>query len=276
MRCGPDNVRTVTERVVGSEGAEQDAARRAIALIDLTDLGDRANEAGILELCARAAEHGTAAVCVWPDFVGTAADALAGATVRIATVVNFPTGDERAHATRVLTERALADGAHEIDVVLPYRAWLGGDLGRAGDVIDVVVTSAHEAGAVVKVILETGALPDRRSIAGAARFALDRGTDFIKTSTGKIGRSATPDAVEVMLAEIKASGRPVGLKPSGGIRTAADAARYLAIADAVMGPDWATPSTFRFGASGLLEALLAVIRRPSDVDAVSADGDEAY
>lgn len=266
----------MTDHSGRSSAVEQDAAKRAIGLIDLTDLGDRAAEAGVLELCARAAEHHTAAVCVWPDFVGLAADALAGTAVRIATVVNFPTGDERAHATRVLTERALSDGAHEIDVVLPYRAWLGGDHGRAADVIDAVVGSTHAAEAIVKVILETGALPDRRSIAGAARFAIDRGADFVKTSTGKIGRSATPDAVEVMLAEIKASGKAVGLKPSGGIRTAADAARYLAIADAMMGPEWATPATFRFGASGLLDALLAVSRRPLDVDAASSDDDEAY
>lgn len=239
-------------------------ARRAIGLIDLTDLSDTSSVADVEGLCARAATHGTAAVCLWPDFVARAAHVLRDSRVEIATVVNFPTGDERPFAVGVLTERALADGATEIDVVFPYRAWLAGDTERPEQVLDAVRSLTTDAGAHVKVILETGMLPDLGAVDRIARFAVAHGADFIKTSTGKTDVSATPDAVEAMLAvladaDAMATGRIVGIKPSGGIRTAADAAAYLAAADRVMGAGWARPSTFRFGASGLLDALLAVL-----------------
>ena len=140
--------------------SDVELARRAIALLDLTDLTDDASVEGIDHLCERAARHGTAAVCVWPDFVAQSVAALSGTPVLVATVVNFPSGDDRPHAVRVLTERALDDGADEIDVVLPYRAWLAGDERRAADVIDGVRGVAAEAR--MKVILETGALARRR------------------------------------------------------------------------------------------------------------------
>jgi deoxyribose-phosphate aldolase len=234
-----------------------DLARRAISLLDLTDLTDDASVQGIDVLCERAVEHGTAAVCVWPDFVRQCATALSETPVVVATVVNFPTGDERPHAVRVVTERALDEGADEIDVVLPYRAWLAGDEQRAADMLDGVRGATAETR--MKVILETGALPDVTAIDRAARFAIDHGADFIKSSTGKIDVSATPEAVETMLRVIAETDRRVGIKPSGGIRTVADAARYLALADEIMGPGWVSPATFRFGASGVLDALVAAV-----------------
>jgi deoxyribose-phosphate aldolase len=246
-------------------------ARRAISLIDLTDLEDSTNGDRVGRLCERAAAHHTAAVCVWPDFVQQCAAALGRSGVAVATVVNFPTGDERPHAVRVLTERALADGA--VDVVLPYRWWLAGDDERAAAVLDVVTGAARRAErpARTKVILETGALGDREAVRRAARFAIEHGADFVKTSTGKIGVSATPEAVEVILGEVAAAVRPVGVKPAGGIRTLADARTYLRLADEAMGPDWATPATFRFGASGLLDALLTVTGEADASNASDAD-----
>jgi len=252
---------------VGSSPAGR--ARRAIGLVDLTDLDDRSTDAAVAALCARAAEHGTAAVCVWPDFVARSVTELAGTQVRVATVVNFPTGDERAFAVGLVTERALADGADDIDVVLPYRAFTAGDDARAGAVLDAVrerVTGPATAPdkrivpdkRIMKVILETGALPDAATVERAAAFAIARGADFVKTSTGKIPVSATLDAAEAMLRIIRLTDRVVGLKPSGGIRTFDDAMAYLDLADRMMGEGWATPDTFRFGASGLLDALVAV------------------
>jgi deoxyribose-phosphate aldolase len=108
------------------------------------------------------------------------------------------------------------------------------------------------------VIIETGELPDRAAIDRATHFAIANGADFVKTSTGKTRVSATPEAAEIVLEAIEVAGRPVGFKASGGIRTVADAANYLDLADRVMGPRWATPATFRFGASGLLDALEAI------------------
>lgn len=230
-------------------------ARLAIGLLDLTDLSDDATAAATEALCARAAAAGTAAVCVWPRFVRTAADALAGGAVRVATVVNFPTGAEPVGDVVAVTEEAIAAGAHEIDVVLPYRALEAGDTATAGAVLDGVRSAAGDH--VVKVIIESGELPDDAAVDRAARFAIDHGADFVKTSTGKTPTSATPRAAEVILQALADAGRPVGLKASGGIRTAADAATYLDLAETIMGPGWPTPATFRFGASGLLDALLA-------------------
>ncbi len=109
----------------------------------------------------------------------------------------------------------------------------------------------------MKVILETGELPDLDTVARAAQFAIDHGADFIKTSTGKSPVSASLPAAETMLSVIAAGDRQVGLKPSGGISTADEAERYIALAESIMGTGWVSPSTFRFGASGLLDALLA-------------------
>ncbi len=231
-------------------------ARQAIGLVDLTDLSDDGTEADIVALCRRAATHGTAAVCVWPDFVALAARELADTKVKVATVVNFPTGDERSFATGTATERALNDGADEIDVVLPYRWFVEGNTDRAASML-ATVRSITEDRATLKVILETGELADQSMVEAASRFAIEWGADFIKTSTGKTPVSATPEAVSTMLSVIAATDHPVGLKPSGGIRSAADAALYLNLADEVMGAGWVSPATFRFGASGLLDALIA-------------------
>lgn len=235
-----------------------DAARRAIALIDLTDLSDDHAPDGIDELCRRAREHHTAAVCVWPEFVSTCAAQLAGSGVRVATVVNFPTGAEPVAEVEAATRRALADGADDIDVVLPYEAFLAGDEQRARAMVSAL-SALVERPHVLKVILESGALGSAETVRAAARLAIDCGADFVKTSTGKIPAGASLDAASAMLESIRAADRPVGLKPSGGIRTFDEATAYVDLADSVMGEGWATPATFRFGASGLLDALLAVV-----------------
>ena len=248
---------------------DTERARLAISLVDLTNLTDDCDADAIDLLCDRALRAGTAAVCVWPDFVAQAARRLADSPITVATVVNFPTGDERPFATGVLTERALADGADEIDVVLPYRWFAGGDRSRADAVLSIV-RSTTEGRALMKVILETGELVEPDLIAEAARFAIDHGTDFVKTSTGKSKVSATPEAARTMLDAIAAAGRTVGLKPSGGIGSAADADAYLALAESVMGADFLQRTTFRFGASGVLDALLDAA---GESTAAAADSD---
>jgi deoxyribose-phosphate aldolase len=251
----------MTERSASERTA---AAQRAIALIDLTDLSDDHAHAGIDALCARARAHGTAAVCVWPEFVSRCSSQLSGSDVRVATVVNFPSGDNPLSQVVAMTHGALDDGADDIDVVLPYRAFLAGDVARASELLRAV-TSRVEAPRIVKVILETGALPDEPTVRSAAELAIECGADFVKTSTGKIPAGASLEAARAMLEVIAAADRPIGLKPSGGIRTFDDAMAYLELADSVMGQGWATPATFRFGASGLLDALLAVVRGGPDV-----------
>lgn len=232
-------------------------ARRALSLIDLTDLTDQCSEAAITTLCTKAqTPHGpVAAVCIWPQFVALTKRLLAGSNISVATVVNFPQGGT--NLLRVLDDMSecLDDGADEIDFVMPYVAFLSGDEAVAGEMIQAL-KDALEPQHKLKVILETGAYPDQDSILRASRLAIAHGADFIKTSTGKTPVSATPEAVATMLAAIRQAERPVGIKPSGGIRTVADAGIYLELADKIMSPDWANPATFRFGASGLLDAVI--------------------
>ena len=231
-------------------------------MLDLTELGDHATVDDVTALCTRAiGPHGkVAAVCVWPRHVAHAARQLAATGVRIATVVNFPSGNDDIDAVVELARAAQLDGADEIDLVLPYRAFLAGDHARGAAMISAVRQAVGAgSGKTLKVILETGELVDLAVIRAAAELAIRHGADFIKTSTGKTPVSATLGATQVMLQVIHDLDPAVGLKPSGGIRTLADAAAHLAQADTIMGPAWASPATFRFGASGLLTALEAAI-----------------
>lgn len=229
-------------------------ARRALPLLDLTDLSDTCTQSAVETLCRDAREGGVAAICVWPQHVRQGALALAGSAVRVATVVNFPAGGEDVARTAEDTVEAVGDGAHEIDLVLPYRAFLRGDVALARDMVEAVRGACPKS--LLKVILETGELETPEAIAAAGTLALEGGADFLKTSTGKSPVSATPAAASVLLGVLKAvPGRKGGLKVSGGLRRIEDAATYLALADAAMGEGWATPETFRFGASSLYGLL---------------------
>lgn len=238
-------------------GTAADTARRVLALLDLTSLNDDDTKEGVRTLCARAVTPAgpVAAVCVWPRFVKTARAALKGTPVKVATVVNFPAGDSAAAAVAEETRAAIADGADEIDVVLPYRAFIDGERTRPLNLLRACREACGE-GVVMKVILESGAFPDPDLLSWAARDAIAAGADYLKTSTGKIRPAATLEAAALMLEAIGQSKRPVGFKASGGIRDTAAAAAYLHLADSLRGPKWATPATVRFGASGLLDALL--------------------
>lgn len=257
-----------------------DVAKRAISLVDLTSLNDGDTSEDIAALCdrARTPVGPVAAVCVFPRFVAQAAAALEGSGIKVATVVNFPTGDEQIESIRLDTRLALQAGADEIDVVLPYRAYLQGKRPQAMAVIEAVSAQCHERAGIraqVKVILETGRLKDSAIVLAASRDAIVADVDFLKTSTGKIETNATPEACIAMLEAINENrergGRTVGLKVSGGLRDTLDAARYLALADAAMGEHWATPATFRFGASSLLDSLLATLSMQSGKPSASRD-----
>lgn len=234
-------------------------ARRALAAMDLTSLNESDGVEDIRRLCASAhtPAGSVAAVCVYPEMVAVARAALAESPVRVATVVNFPDGGSDPARVARECRRALAAGAHEIDVVMPYAAWLAGD--AAGT--RAVLTAAREACADqrLKVILETGVLQREPVIRAAARLAIECGADFIKTSTGKVPINATLDAARWTLDEIADSGRACGFKAAGGIRSIADAAGYFALADARFGADWASPARFRLGASSLLADVLRVL-----------------
>ena len=233
-------------------------AARAIRLRDHTSLGDDDSEATVSALCARAlaAPIPVAAACLWPRFVAQASGLLDGSGIRVAAVANFPAGgDDVGRAVRE-AEYIVKEGGDEVDLVMPYRRWLDGDVALAGDMIAACKGACGDA-VLLKVILETGRLKDPAKIYAASRDAIEAGADFVKTSTGQIEVSATLAAAEAMLRAIRDSGRDVGFKAAGGIRDTAAAGDYLALADRMMGRDWADARHFRFGASGLLDDLVA-------------------
>lgn len=236
-------------------------AAMALSLLDLTNLKDDCDDMQIVTLCARAQTpfgH-SAAICIWPRFVARAR-AILGTdhAIRIATVVNFPSGDMEVVDVAAETREAIADGADEIDLVIPYRKMIAGD---EQAVTDMVAAIRAECGASVllKVILETGELKDAALIRRAGELAIEAGADFIKTSTGKVAVNATLETADIMLRTIRDSGRKVGFKPAGGIGSVAEAGLYLRLAETIMAEDWAMPSTFRIGASSLLDDILAVL-----------------
>lgn len=251
-------------------------AIQAIGLMDLTSLNDSDSEQSIRALCERALTPAgpVAAVCVYPRFVTVARKSLDDlelkGRVRLATVANFPGGDQPLDQVIGDIELALADGADEIDVVFPWQALVDGDT-HTGEILLAACRKAcgdHR----LKVILESGELGESALIRQAARLATEGGADFIKTSTGKVEVNATLSAATIMLETIRENGgehggengRDVGFKASGGIRKATEAAAYLALAEQMMGLDWVTPDHFRFGASGLLDDLLGVVNgKPS-------------
>lgn len=233
----------------------QDQAKQALACLDLTSLNDGDNEASTAALCAKAQTSfgNAAAVCVWPRFVAQARAALPK-SVRVAAVANFPEGD--LDLTRALADiDAIAQaGGDEIDVVLPWKALMAGDVQEVAEFLGEVRHASQPL--TLKIIIESGELKDEALIRRATQLALNAGADFVKTSTGKTPVSATPEAAKAMLAEIKSAGlSSAGFKASGGIRSVAQAAEYLQLAaDAGL-----EPKRVRFGASGLLDDILNVL-----------------
>ncbi|MFV3129861.1 deoxyribose-phosphate aldolase [Niveispirillum sp. KHB5.9] len=236
-------------------------AERTLPLLDLTSLNDADDAATTAALCAKAVTPAgnVAAVCLWTPFIPQAKQALTGNGVKVATVVNFPGGSLPAEKVADQIARALADGADEIDVVMPYAAIMHGQGGdqRAADHLAACREACGTT--TMKVILESGALAKPALVERAAAVAVASGADFLKTSTGKVPAGATLGAARIMLTACREAGRPVGFKASGGIRDVETAAQYLALADQVCGAGWVSPATFRFGASGLLDALLGVL-----------------
>jgi len=243
------------------------SAKQALSLMDLTSLNDTDTDDIITALCQQAntpAGH-PAAVCVYPAFIATARKALAAAglsEVRVATVTNFPDGSTDIDRAVSETRSAIAAGAHEVDVVFPYRALMDGD-SDIGQRLVAACKAACGDSVQLKVIIESGEMGTPELIRQASDIAISAGADFIKTSTGKVPVNATLDAAEIMLTAIRDSGRDVGFKAAGGIRTAADAQAYLQLADRLMGADWITPAHFRFGASSLLNDLLKTLGHAS-------------
>lgn len=239
------------------------SAVRALKLMDLTTLNDDDSDEKVIALChqAKSPAGNTAAICIYPRFIPIARKTLhAQGTpdIRIATVTNFPHGNDDIEIAVAETRAAVAYGADEVDVVFPYRALIAGNRQVGFDLVQACKAICDEAGVLLKVIIETGELKEEALIRAASEIAIDAGADFIKTSTGKVAVNATPQVAEIMLRVIAEKGvkERVGFKPAGGVRTAEDAALYLQLADDILGSSWADVRHFRFGASSLLASLL--------------------
>jgi deoxyribose-phosphate aldolase len=231
----------------------RDDLQRALAVVDLTRLERPDDAAQIDALAAKAVTPAgaVAAICVYPEWI----ERVRGAGVPVAAVANFPAGEDDPDLAAREAAGAVEAGATEVDVVVPWRAFLAGD----ADAIDRTVRATRAAigdVAGLKAILETGSLGGAAEIRAAGERALAAGADFLKTSTGKLGPGASLEATRVLLEVVRGAGRG-GVKASGGIRDADAAAEYLALADEVMGAGWAGPERFRIGASALVDDLHA-------------------
>jgi deoxyribose-phosphate aldolase len=247
----------------------------AISMIDLTTLEGADTVGKVRSLCAKARRPDperpdvpqVGAVCVYPDLVATAVEALTGTTIGVASVATaFPSGRAALRVKIADTELAVEAGATEIDMVIDRGAFLSG---RYGQVFDEIATIKQACGSAhLKVILETGELSTYDNVRRASWLALLAGGDFIKTSTGKVSPAATLPVAHVMLQAVRdwhtATGEHRGVKPAGGIRNTKDAIRYLVAVHEVAGPEWLSPKLFRIGASSLLNDLLMQRRTQLD------------
>jgi deoxyribose-phosphate aldolase len=243
------------------------ALELAIRCCDLTTLEGSDTPGKVRQLAAKAKRPdpgdpslpSVAALCIYPRLVTTAVQALRGSNVAVASVATaFPSGQSSLDVRLQEIRAAVADGADEIDIVISRGAFLAGD---DAAVFTEVAASKEAAGdAHVKVILETGELGTYDRVRRASLVAMAAGADFIKTSTGKLSISATLPTGLVMAEAIRdyvdLTGRKVGLKVAGGVRSSKDALRYLVIVNETLGPEWLSPDLFRIGASSLLNDLL--------------------
>jgi len=244
--------------------AKAQAIDLAISMVDLTTLEGADTAGKVRALCTKAVRPGdgapsVAAVCVYPDLVGVAAEALKGTGVKVASVATaFPSGRSSLEVKVSDTRLAVAAGADEIDMVIDRGAFLSGQYMKVYEQIAAVKDACGPAH--LKVILETGELSTYDNVRRASWLAMLAGADFIKTSTGKVSPAATPPVTLIMLEAVRdfrdATGRQVGVKPAGGIRTAKDAIKNLVLVNETAGDDWLTPDWFRIGASSLLNDLL--------------------
>ena len=239
----------------------------AIRCMDLTTLEGQDTPGKVAALCAKAIRPkpgdatipSVASVCVYPLRIPDCVEHLRGSTVRVCSVATaFPSGQSFTSIKIAETEQAVQAGAQEIDMVIDRGAFLSGDYQRVYD--EIVAVKEACGPAHLKVILETGELGTYDAIRRASILAMAAGADFIKTSTGKVTPAATLPVTLIMLEAVRdfraITGRQVGVKPAGGIRTSKDAIKYLVTVNETAGEDWLHPDWFRFGASTLLNDLL--------------------
>jgi deoxyribose-phosphate aldolase len=248
------------------------ALELAVRMMDLTTLEGADTPGKVAALCSKAIRPdpvdrsvpSVAAICVYPNLVAGAKQRLAGSGVKVASVATaFPSGQAPTALKVAEVHEVVALGADEVDMVIDRGAFLSGRYAKVYDEICQVKEACGEAH--LKVILETGELGTYDNVRRASLLAMAAGADFVKTSTGKVSPAATLPVTLCMLEAVRdvhdETGRVVGMKPAGGIRTAKQAIQYLCVLHETLGTRWLTPDLFRFGASSLLNDVLMQIRK---------------
>lgn len=257
--------------------AKLDGLRMVLSMIDLTTLEGMDTQGKVRQLCYKArhlhdAVEGlptVAAVCVYPNFVATAKQELADSNIKVASVATaFPSGNSSLEIKLEDVKMAVDGGADEIDMVISRGKFHGGDHQYVFDEIAQVKQACGEAR--LKTILETGELGTLDNVRRATDIAISAGSDFVKTSTGKIKPAATMPVTLVMLEAIRdhyfATGEMVGMKPAGGISNAKLALHYLIMVKETLGQEWLTNHWFRFGASSLAnDVLMQIVKQQTGI-----------
>jgi len=250
------------------------ALKLALNMIDLTTLEGKDTEGKVIQMCNKAMQPAdgindlptVAAVCVYPTYVAIAKKTLGNSGVKVASVSTaFPSGNSLREIKIEDTKFAVENGADEIDMVISRGTFLEGEFGVVFDEIKAVKNVCESYGNDIhlKVILETGELETLDNVRKASIIAMNAGADFIKTSTGKINPAATLPVTLVMLEAINdfyiTTGKKIGMKPAGGIRTDKDALQYISLVNESLGDEWLNKKLFRIGASSVLDSLINAI-----------------
>jgi deoxyribose-phosphate aldolase len=272
LSVDPDEVKQYLERSESQidTGNHKELLRLIFSLIDLTTLSEKDNVDNVSRLCEKVnllSENfpdmpSVAAICVYPELIAIVKDRLDNPLISIASVGGgFPASQTFTNIKVMEIEQAIAQGAEEIDIVMPVGKFLMDDLDYVDYEIQVI---KQRMGPIhLKVILETGSLAELSLIRKASLLAIGSGADFIKSSTGKISPGATPEAMIVMCCAIRdyynRTGKKIGIKPAGGISDPRTALLYYQIVKEILGDEWLNKERFRIGASRLANRILGEI-----------------
>lgn len=268
-------VREAVRKIIAEKVPENDTMdvkKFLFGSIELTTLKTTDSDTSVLAFTERVNDFDNeypdlphvATICVYPCFAKTVSESLEVDGVEIACVSgSFPSSQARIEVKVAETALAVADGATEIDIVLPVGKFLSGDYEGVCDDIAEMKAACGES-VPMKVILETGALKTASNIKKASILSMYAGADYIKTSTGKMEPAATPEAAYVMCQAIKEyydeTGIQIGFKPAGGINSVMDAIIYYTIVKEVLGEKWLTNKWLRLGTSRLANMLLCELK----------------
>jgi len=266
-----EDVRKKTNEIINKwqENNNPEVLKFLYSCIDLTSLNTEDNKETIWRFTEKVNDfegerpdiQNVAAICVFPNFVSTVKEALTANVKIAATAAGFPSSQTFIEVKIAEVALAVSEGADEIDIVLNVGAFFEENFDELCSEIEEIKDACKEA--TLKVILETGLLKTASNIRKATILSIFSGANFIKTSTGKVYPGANPEAVYVICRTIKdyyrIHRRKIGIKVSGGVRTAEDAVKYYTIVKEILGKDWLTPEFFRIGASNLTKDLLEKI-----------------